>query len=210
MSHTLSEARMLLTPDVDRLEKKYRECYALCLRRDLARMQKVLDHERGIEAFIEVPQSLHPIMPASLVPISRLTINPLACELAALCRQAFRPSSYALGPRWLNGRHFIDSDFRYHVEYVCGFDNLEQVATEVKHGDRVVDLQVVALGLEELLVCFDPDLLHRGNARKIKVSTAVCGRLLKKVRRFHMKLRSLPSHAEFEDFRPSEDDLARV
>jgi hypothetical protein len=194
----------VLVGTVKRLEQKYRKSYEAQLRADLKRMQQVLEHERGIEAFIEVSGSLHGIMPSSLVPIGGLTKNPLACEIAALCRWAFKPSSYTLGPRWLNGRHFVESDFRYHVEYVCGFEDLAQVAREVKGEDRVVDLQVVALGLKELLECLAPDALHRKNARKIRVSTAIRDRLLREVERFLAKLGALPPHLAFELFRPCE------
>jgi hypothetical protein len=189
----------------ERLAKKYRACYAAFVSRHLPLLERTLSRERGIEAFFEVPTVLHRLMPASLVPIGRLTQDPLAKELSRLCLKAF--NHLLLSRRWLNGRHFIDSDYRYHVEYVCGFEDLAQVAREVAGDDRVVDLQVVALGLQELLECLDPDALHRKNACRIKVATAMCERLLRQVKRFIAKVEALPKHTMLEDFPMTEAEL---
>lgn len=192
------DAGDVLAIATERLAKKYRALYAVFVSRHLPLLERTLSRERGIEAFLEVPSALHGLMPASLVPIGRLTQDPLAKELSRLCLKAF--NHLLLSRRWLNGRHFIDSDFRYHVEYVCGFEDLAQVAREVTGGDRVVDLQVVALGLKELLDCLDPDALHRKNACRIKVATLMCKHLLRRVERFLAKLRVLPKHTPLEDY----------
>ena len=207
-----TEHDVALVSTVTRVEQKYRKCYEAFLCKsaaDLKRTQQVLERKREVhEPFIKVEQSLHGFLPATMVPVYQLTQNPEARELAALVRRAVSPSSFVLNERWLNGRHYVDCDFRRPVEYVCGFENLEKVAKDVRHRDTVVDLQGVAMGLEELLNYFEPDVLNRGDKVKIKVSTAVYTWLMKASRRYIAKLAAFPPHPAFEYFRPSEAELA--
>lgn len=187
-----------------RLERQYKACYSTYT----ARLTKELAHESRINAFIDVSPSLHRVLPASLVPIGELKQSKLARELSNLCRQTFKPS--LLSELWLNGRHFIDSDFRYHVEYVCGFEDLHRVVAEQRNQETVVvDLQTMAIGLKELLECFEPRCVYGHNAIGLKVATTIRDRLIRTVTRFLKKIQALGNHIPLKDFRPTQAELAK-
>lgn len=106
--------------------------------------------KNGVEPYFDVPVSLMTLLPKTVVPSSDLKRSMHANLLSKLCARAFKP--YLLSRGWLNSRRFIDSHYRYHIEYVPDFS----VDTAVVEPGRVVNLQVIALGLKDLLEQFEP------------------------------------------------------
>jgi hypothetical protein len=202
----LCDAGDVLAIATDRLQKKYRACYAAFVEEHLRDMEKRLRTQAT--AFFDMPPEQQRLMPVYVVPICGLMQDPLAKELSKLCLKAFR--EVLLTKRFLHGRDFDDSPYRSHIEYVCGFENLAKVVHEIpekKRALRVVNLDTVANGLKDLLECLEPRRLHRKNACKRKVATVMCKHLLRRVERFIAKLEALPKHTMLEDFPMTEAEL---